>query len=104
MENLQNAVTVLYTNTYKLGSRSISATHASGHQAFTRFAFRGQWRHVNVIVQLILCVSIAVPGQELDNVGVFDSEDGVIIKILAGFVELLSRYRLISLRQYLVKG
>jgi len=55
---------------------------------------------VDVVVQLSLCLLVAVSRQEFDDQRVLDSEDRVIVKILACLVEDLSRDGLVSFSQH----
>ncbi len=55
-----------------------------------------------IVLKLILCLFIAGSRYELDDQGVLDGEDGVVIKVLAVLVEDLRRDGLVSLDKNLI--
>ena len=55
-----------------------------------------------IVLELLLCLFIAGSRYELDDQGVLDGENGVIIKVLAVLVEDLCRDGLVSLDENLI--
>ena len=80
----------------KLSSR-LSATNRFG----THGTFGSLRRHENIVLQLLLCLLVTRSRHELDDQGVFDSEDRVIIEILAILVKNLCGDGLITFNKNL---
>lgn len=71
---------------------------------FGTLTFGVQWSHVNVVLQLLLRSLIAFEWNKVDNERVLDSENRVVIKILALLVEDLRCDGLVAIDQNLYAG
>ena len=90
----------------KFNHQSIARTDPVGDQAVLRAGvlLGAHGGHVDVILQFQLGLLVVLSRHELDHEGVLDGKDGVVVEVVALFVEDLRRNWFVAVSQGLWRG